>query len=107
MFLVELSRSEALRAAIAAVKPDWIDAIVFEEVPDRSQPVIDAELRAPETIPFTLFGFAAAGVAQSHGAFDHKARSVIVRFSQATVAVTIDFDVDAESFFGEATIEPC
>lgn len=106
VFFVEGPLPPARRAQIAAARPDRIGTIMFAEVPKGSEPMIEAEVRTPGADRYTAYGFAAAVAARNHGAFDIERTSCVVRFPSATVAVSIDFDGDSESFFGTATLEP-
>jgi hypothetical protein len=94
------------RAGLASRKPDWLDAVVFaSEISDpRAEvAVIDAQVTSSDDADLETCGFATACVAFAHGLLEAVPASCAIRFEgRSTVRVSIDFDWDSESWFGEA-----
>jgi hypothetical protein len=97
-----------MRANLASRKPDWLDAVVHAELAsnaDSKWAVIDAEIIAPADAEPTRCAFATACVAFGVGAFKVVPERYLVRLGQRSVQVTMDFNDDTESWYGEVMTE--
>ena len=106
--LVEMAIPVEVRASLAARKPDWLDAAVYATVisdPFARDAVIDAQLLSPTDADLAVCGFATACVAYSYGLFKVDPKNYVIRFeARDTVIVTMAFDDDSESWFGEVAL---
>jgi hypothetical protein len=103
---VEMRIPVDARAKLASRKPDWLDAVVYASVisdPGAEVAIIDAQVASPDDADLEACAFATACVADDLGSFNVEPTSYTIRFEgRATVRVSMDFDFDSESRFGEA-----
>jgi hypothetical protein len=94
------------RAELTSRKPDWLDAVVYASVisdPRAEVAVIDAQVTSSDDADLEACAFATACVAINYGLFEVVPTSYAIRFEgRSTVRVSMDFDWDSESWFGEA-----
>jgi hypothetical protein len=97
-----------VRAELASRKPGWLDAMVYARAisdPRAEVAVIEAHVLSPDDAELQMCAFATACVAFNLGSFKVVPKSYVVRFeAQASVRVSMEFDDDAESWFGEAVV---
>lgn len=97
------------RANLESLKPDWLDAVVYARVisdPSAELAVIEAHTTNAEDAGLHMCAFATACAASDLGLFKVERASYLVRFeTRAPVCVIMGFDWDAESWFGEATVD--
>lgn len=98
-----------VRAELASRKPDWLDAMVYARAisdPRAEVAVIEAHVLSPDDAELQMCAFATACVAFDLGSFKVVPKSYLVRFeARDSVRVSMEFDDDAESWFGEAVAE--
>jgi hypothetical protein len=106
---VEMAIPVEARAELASRKPEWLDAMVYARPisdPRAEVAVIEAHVLSPDDADLQTCAFATACVAFGAGLFEVVPKSYLVRFEgQAVVGVSMEFDDDAESWFGEAILE--
>ena len=96
------------RAELTSRKPDWLDAVVYARLisePRAEIAVIDAYVAGHDDTELGTWAFATTCVAFNYGLFQIVPSSYFVRFgTRATVRVSMEFDDDAESWFGESAV---
>jgi hypothetical protein len=107
---IEMAIPVEVRAELASLKPDWLDTMVYARAiadPRSEVAVIEAHILKPDDAELQMCAFATACVAFNLGLFKVVPKSYLVRFEgRASVRVSMEFDDDAESWFGEAASEP-
>jgi hypothetical protein len=98
----------AVRAELASRRPESLHAVVFARVisePRAEVAVIEAHASSTDDAELEACAFAAACGAFSFGLFAVTPSRYSIRFEGCSVvAVTMDFDADSGSWFGEAAI---
>lgn len=97
------------RADLTSRKPDWLDAVVYARLisePGAEIATIEADVPSHDAPELRACAFATACVAFNYGLFGIVPSSYLVRFgTRATVRVVMEFDDDAESWFGESAVD--
>ena len=105
---IEMAIPVEVRAELASRKPDWLDAMVYASVmsdPRAEVAIIEAHVLSPDDAELQMCAFATACVAFGLGLFKVVPKSYLVRFEgRASVRVSMEFNDDAESWFGEAAL---
>ncbi len=106
---IEVEVPAEVRPDLALRKPDWLDAIVYARVlsdPYAEVAVIEAHAQNSGNAGLQMCAFATACTAFDLGLFKVEPRSYLVRLDARTaVRVSIQFDDDTESWFGESTVD--
>jgi hypothetical protein len=106
---VEMAIPVGARAELASRKPAWLDAMVYARPisdPRAEVAVIEAHVLSPDDAELRMCAFATACVAFGLGLFMVVPKKYLVQFDGgARVRVSIEFNDDAESWFGEAILE--
>lgn len=106
---IEMPVPVEARAELTSRKPEWLAAIVYARAasdPGAEVAVIDAHIE-PDDAGLPICGFATACVAFNLGLFRVTPTTYLVRFEGGgTVRVSMEFDDESESWFGEAACEP-
>ena len=92
------------RSQMASSKPDLLDAIVYAELVSNSNDriaSIDAEIIYGVDSDVAKYAFAAACVAFNQGLFKVVPEHYLISLGQRSMQVTMDFDNESESWFGE------
>jgi hypothetical protein len=107
---IEMPVPEEIRAELASLKPAWLDTMVYATAiadPHSEAAVIEADALKADDAEWEMYAFATACVAFNLGLFTVVPKSYFVRFEgRASVRVSMEFDDDTESWFGEAATEP-
>jgi hypothetical protein len=96
--------SAETRSHMASSKPDWLDAIVHAELasnPADRIAAINAEVLYGVDSDLAKYAFAVACVAFDQGLFEVVPEHYLISLGQRTMQVTMDFDNESESWFGE------
>ncbi|NTX29215.1 hypothetical protein HT746_19115 [Burkholderia pyrrocinia] len=106
---IEMEVPVETRADLASRKPDWLSEVVYASVlsdPRAEVAVIEAHVQSPGNEGLQIRAFATACVAFGLGLFKVVPRSYLVRFeAHPPVRVSLQFDDDTESWFGEAALD--
>jgi hypothetical protein len=105
---IDMDVPEEARADLTSRKPDWVDAVVYARLisePRAEIAVIDACVAGYADTELGAWAFATTCVAFNYGLFQIVPSNYVVRFgTRATVHVSMEFDGDAESWFGESAV---
>lgn len=107
---IELRVPAEARAELASRKPEWLNGIVYAKAisdPAAQIAVIEAQVLNPDDAELQMCAFATACVAFNLGLFKVVPERYVVRFEgRASVRLSMEFDDDTETWFGEAGCEP-
>jgi len=97
------------RADLTSRKPDWLDAVLYATLisePCAEVAVIDAYVAGHDDKEVGTWAFATTCVAFNSGLFQIVPSTYLVRFgTRAIVRVSMEFDDDAGSWFGESAVD--
>ena len=103
---IEMAIPVEVRAELASRKPEWLDAMVYARVisdPCADVAVIEAHVPSSHEAELQMCAFATACVAFGLGLFKLIPKSYLILFEAgASVRVSMEFDDNAESWFGGA-----